>query len=202
MVEIPPNSVAGLDGNDDVVVSVPDEVVQRAITQAVAEDRRNRRVATRIAYALIGVGLFVFVLLLFNNQSTIEKQIVANRALAVKISREGTERRTQTCTTFESAHRQEVTQLASTYKFLAQLTPAERSTTFNRFIINTVPSTEADALSDSDDRGVNVPAYCDEPNVGLPEPDPIVPKRPKELENVLPPRLVLESSFDPKPHGG
>lgn len=201
MAEIPPDSVAGLPDGNDVVVSVPEEVVQNAIAQAVAEDRQNRRVATRVAYSLIGVGLLVFVLLLYNNQNAIENQVKFNRATAARLDREGADRRSQTCTTFESAHRQEVNQLTSTYAYIAQLTPEERKTTLNVFVIKGVPKMEAEAINDSDDLGVNVPPYCDDPRVGLPEPDPIVPPRPKALKKILPPPIVLQSSFDPKPNG-
>lgn len=184
------------------VGTIDDKIIHAAIVQAVEEDRRNRRLSIRAAYTLIGVGLAVLLLAVYIQQNKIQDQVARARELSVSIQKEGAERRSQNCTTFEGAHRQEVDRLNQTYAYILKLTPAERRTTLNRTVIAGVPRLETEASSDSDNEGVLVPSYCDEPGVGLPEPDPIVPKRPAKLKKILPPQQVLRSSFDPKPRGG
>ncbi len=106
----------------------------------------------------------------------------ANHSAVSKITAEGRDRRSQTCTTFESEHLQEVRQLRATYAYLLALTAQERRSTLNRFVIRQLPERERDARTDADAFGVTVPAYCDEPGIGLPEPDPVTPKRPASLQ--------------------
>jgi hypothetical protein len=65
--------------------------------------------------------------------------------------------------------------LRKTYLYLEQLKPAERRTTLNRFILHKLPSVEREARTDQ------APGFCDEPGIGLPEPDPRIPQRPKGL---------------------
>lgn len=99
-----------------------------------------------------------------------------------KLDREGTERRNDTCLTFEGAYLQEVTQLQRTYDFLAPMSRHEQlSTPLNRAILKGLAKQELDVRSDLDYNGARVPRYCDAPNVGLPEPDPKPPKRPRGL---------------------
>lgn len=93
-------------------------------------------------------------------------------------------RRSQTCTTFETAHLEEVRKLESTYKFLLQVKPAEKRTTLYRFVVASLPELERNAQKDYDQYGVVVPAYCDKPGIGLPEPDPKIPSRPAQLKNL------------------
>lgn len=91
---------------------------------------------------------------------------------------ESKERRNQTCRVFESAHKQEIDSLNGTYRYLANAPPPERGTSLYDTILRNLKKLEAEAASDTDEVGVIVPEYCDEPDVGLPEPDPVVPKRP------------------------
>lgn len=92
------------------------------------------------------------------------------------IERESVERRDQNCKIFETEHRREIKRLTDTYRYLVALPDAERGATINRFVLANLPNLEADARLD------NAPAYCDKPDVGLPEPDPRIPPRPKSLK--------------------
>jgi hypothetical protein len=123
----------------------------------------------------------------------------AKRAI-VQIEREGRERRDQTCTVFERQHRSDVRQLRRTYRYLRTVLPQERGTSLTRTIIRGLPQQEREAKRD------NAPSFCDLPGVkaerlwregkrngvlpserqgappiGLREPDPRIPKRPRQL---------------------
>lgn len=98
-----------------------------------------------------------------------------------QIANEGKERRSDTCRTFEGAHLQEVRSLKSLYDYLALLTVAQRREPLNRTIAKGLPELELNARTDQDQNGEYVPEYCDAPGVGLPEPDPKVPRRPASL---------------------
>jgi hypothetical protein len=184
---------------DPFGTEITEELVHEAVREAIVEDRRNRRVATRIAYSLIGAGLLIFSLMLWSNQSRIDDQARAARDLATSLRTEGNERRSQTCTTFETAYRQEVDQLISTYAFLEDLPRHELGGSLARAVLRNLPKLEVDALTDSDAQGANVPPYCDERGVGLVEPDPKVPRRPERLDGLLPDQRSL--LYDPKPSG-
>jgi len=101
--------------------------------------------------------------------------------LGSNIKREGRERRSETCRTFEGQHLQEVQQLSKTYDYLAGLTRRQLRDPINRAVLKNLPELEQNARSDQDQHGVFVPLYCDAPGVGLPEPDPKVPDRPAVL---------------------
>jgi hypothetical protein len=95
---------------------------------------------------------------------------------------EGAQRRNQTCVIFERKQKKDVDQLRDTYHYLAQLSPREyaeakagRGELLNRAVIANLPKTVADAKED------DAPEFCDAPGVGLPEPDPVLPKRPRRL---------------------
>jgi hypothetical protein len=104
------------------------------------------------------------------------------------LAKEGAKREDQFCLLVERAHRQDVRQLRSTYAYLISLPPEDIHSVLNQLVLRELPSTELKAHTDS------APKLCDEPghygdkNVGLPEPDPEVPKRPPQLD-----RLVKES---------
>lgn len=104
--------------------------------------------------------------------------LLASVALYSKATGEADKRRDQTCRLFEGDHLQDVKQLRDTYRYLGALRPSERAQTINVFVLRNLPQLERAARIDS------APAYCDEPGVGLPEPDPVVPKRPRSI--VLP----------------
>lgn len=92
-----------------------------------------------------------------------------------QVSKEGHQRRDQTCLLFESQHLKDVRQLAATYRYLEGLSPRERTQGINPTVIAMLPQTEADA------RASAAPVYCDAPGVGLPEPNPRIPARPPGL---------------------
>lgn len=90
--------------------------------------------------------------------------------LYVKGRDEATARADQVCRIFEQAHKDDVDQLIQTYAYLDKLTPQEVHDPLNTFVILNLPTQEKRARTDS------APEFCDEPGVGLPEPDPVLPK--------------------------
>jgi hypothetical protein len=106
---------------------------------------------------------------------------VAERAdeAVAQIDREGVERRHQICLTDEKVQGDIVVRLNRTYGYVKELQPAEYTDTLNRFIILSLPDLEDDAETDA------APAFCDEPGVGLPEPDPEIPPRPEVVDEAL-----------------
>lgn len=100
----------------------------------------------------------------------------ANRALAIRVAREAKIRVNESCIQSETRYNNAVQQLDNTYKYLLSLTPQERqSSTLNKFIVKNLPKTEQDA------RDAAPPRFCDQPGIGLPEPNPIFPDRPKSI---------------------
>lgn len=90
------------------------------------------------------------------------------------------EARDQFCLSAENEHLRDVKQLRQTYAYLAQLRPGERDDSINRFVIERLPETERKARQDT------APEHCDHGSLfhgdlGRPEPDPVVPKRPASL---------------------
>lgn len=106
--------------------------------------------------------------------------------LIERIEREGRERRDQTCFLFETDHAADVKSLSDVYEYLDALDATERRLSINRGLIATLPDREREAGADQ------APDFCDEPgadaeargepSVGLPEPDPVIPKRPPSLD--------------------
>lgn len=93
-----------------------------------------------------------------------------------------TESRDQLCMWFEPDHLEDVQELRRTYKrvpealeFYIAAAPEKLRPFLENAVATDVARLEAEARVDS------APAFCDEPGVGLPEPDPVVPKRPKGL---------------------
>lgn len=97
--------------------------------------------------------------------------IRANRALTERVEREGIERRDQQCVLFERLHAAAVQRLVETYEFLRE----HRDTQLGRAVLVALPRAEADA------RLSVAPHYCDRDGVGLPGPNPRIPRRPPEL---------------------
>ncbi len=89
---------------------------------------------------------------------------------------ESAERIHQICLVFERQHFDDVESLKNLYAYLAALPEDEKKLTLNKFILAALPEREKTANTD------NAPPFCDRPNRGLPEPDPVVPKRPAELK--------------------
>jgi hypothetical protein len=101
------------------------------------------------------------------------------------LAREGAAREDQFCLLTERDHRQDVRSLRATYSYLLSLTPEERQSTLNQLVLRELPKTEVEAKTDA------APKLCDQPgrygdrNVGLPEPDPRIPKRPPKLKRQI-----------------
>lgn len=97
------------------------------------------------------------------------------RSTVRDLEQEGTERRDQSCLIFETKQRGDVRALERTYNYLSGLSAHELGESINRAVLANLPNVIREAQTD------DAPAYCDEPNVGLPEPDDRIPKRPKNL---------------------
>lgn len=94
------------------------------------------------------------------------------QAVFDKLAMESKGRRDQACLRDETAHKRDVRQLRQTYKFLAAPPPSLRDLV--PLIVAQLPRTEQEAED-------KAPAFCDEPGIGLPEPDPVIPRRPRAL---------------------
>ena len=79
--------------------------------------------------------------------------------------------RDQNCLVFEGQHLTDVEQLRSTYAYLETLPRSEWGSPLNAAIVRGLDPLEKKARMDS------APEYCDEPNLGLPEPDPRLPPK-------------------------
>jgi hypothetical protein len=94
--------------------------------------------------------------------------ILLTSYLFTTLASEGADRRDQSCRLFEADHLADVEQLKRTYSYLdRQTVPSE----LTREIVRRLPELEREARIDG------APAYCDEPGVGLKEPDPVLPPR-------------------------
>jgi len=93
------------------------------------------------------------------------------------LEKESAERRNQNCLIFEGDHLEDINQLKRTYEFLD-------NPKANRGLVEAVlpglPALESKARRDG------APDYCDDPNVGLPEPDPVAPER-RDFSSLLKP---------------
>jgi hypothetical protein len=99
------------------------------------------------------------------------------RALAVRLDREGRERRDQTCTRDERRFAGEVRSLRQTYDYFLRLSPAERKTDRIAAVI------DLDEVEE-ETRGERPPPFCSAPGLGLPpEQVPEIPERPEELRD-------------------
>jgi hypothetical protein len=96
-----------------------------------------------------------------------------------QIRKEGRERRGQYCLPSERGHLEATQDLQRRYDYLLSLTPAEKRMTLNEFVLRDIPRVEAEARADQ------APDFCDEPGLGLPEPDPVIPKRPAAIDRAL-----------------
>jgi hypothetical protein len=97
-----------------------------------------------------------------------------------KFAKEINIRQDQGCVLFERAHNQDVKALKDTYAYLLTLTPQQREKDpLNQFVIKSLPQTENRVITDA------APKYCDNPGFGLPEPNPVIPKRPAALRDVV-----------------
>lgn len=94
-----------------------------------------------------------------------------------RIEAEATVRRDQNCIITERQQAREVRQLEGTYEYLLKQPRREllHPGSLPREVFIRLPLTEEVAHED------DAPPYCDEPNIGLPEPDLKVPERPRAL---------------------
>lgn len=116
-----------------------------------------------------------------------------------RIQAEGIERRHQICLGDEREHALNVERLDNTYRYLMELSDAELEAAgradgdlLNRFVLANLPQTEEQAANDS------APAFCDEANIGLPEPDPVVPQRPERIDRYAPEPAPASSYNGPR----
>lgn len=115
------------------------------------------------------------------SSARITKLVDKNSYLIKKLAIEGEQRRDQTCTIFETQHLQDVNRLKRTYEYLDSLPESEWDKPLTREIVLQLNTVEEQARLDG------APNYCDEPGVkaeaegqkpvGLPEPDPVLPKK-------------------------
>lgn len=115
----------------------------------------------------------------------VDKTAQQGNDLAQKLEQEGQDRRDQACLGVESQHKEEIENLKQSYTLLLDPPPELASLLKNPLVIKGIQEDEAAAADDSDELGVFVAPYCDDPNTGLKEPDPDIPQRPKELDNLL-----------------
>lgn len=104
---------------------------------------------------------------------------------------EQTERTDGFCTIVEGDHQDDVTALSTNYSYLERITPEDYDDPTFKFVKGQLPVTELDAYTD------RAPSYCDEKSpsflwgliggdeVGLDEPDPRLPERPKGITERL-----------------
>ena len=97
------------------------------------------------------------------------------QAAVSRIRSETRERIDETCRIQETKQRSDIESLRRTYEYLASLSSAELTQPLNRTILAGLPRTIREATID------DAPDYCDEPGVGLPEPDLRLPERPKNI---------------------
>lgn len=133
-------------------------------TRRLAADLGHRRRAHDALALLAGICSLLALL-----------SVAAVIGIGLKTRADQRERLDQTCTLFETDHLRDVKKLRHTYRYLLALRPDERDDTINRFVRRDLPELERDARTDS------APEFCDEPGRGLPEPDPVVPRRPRAL---------------------
>lgn len=111
--------------------------------------------------------------------------VKANHDTIAKIEDESTQRRDQSCRGWEKAHAQEIKELKRSYAFYRDPSPALKPLLDNPISLIVLRERVRNAQSDQDQFGQFVPKYCDEPGVGVKEPDPKVPKTPPRITRLL-----------------
>jgi hypothetical protein len=141
--------------------------------------RRGPRGRSSDRWRAVFIGLGAVLLVLTATSSTVtwlqQSNVERNSASIRDLRRVDN----QVCVLFERDELAAVVRLRNTYRYLLQLRPGEEDDPINRFVIVNLPVTEAEA------KAANAPAYCDrkrdKKDVGLPEPDPKFPKRPRGI---------------------
>lgn len=136
-------------------------------------DRRRRSFWRENAYRDVWLVILSVVLLLVAVRVSDQSDKTARQVREQRA--EAAERRDQTCLLFERSFRDDVNQLQARYDYLLGLTPRQRRTGLNRVIFAQLPTSRAHAVAS------RPPPYCAPTRVGLDEPFPEVPKRPKAL---------------------
>lgn len=121
-----------------------------------------------LALSILAFGIAVFIAL--NAGENTNEQTRKTLAREAAITRDS---RDQFCLLAERDHRGKVRQLRETYEYLTDIPNRDKASTLNTFIVANLPRTEQDAVTDQ------APTICDRPGLGLPEPDPVLPRRPR-----------------------
>lgn len=103
--------------------------------------------------------------------------VIVTQGTVDDIASESADRRDQSCLIFERQEAEDIDALERTYSYLSGLSAAQLDEPLNRAVLAQLPRTVRDAQTP------DAPAYCDEPDVGLPEPvrPPRFPRRPPNL---------------------
>lgn len=121
---------------------------------------------------LIALGLALWAVLGVQSRAEeVANLAVQNARVIREQAREARIRRDQSCTQDERRHLDDVTRLKRTYAFLSHLPTSEYGTSLTVAIVRQLPEVENEARHDV------APPFCDEPGIGLPEPDPRLPER-------------------------
>lgn len=149
------------------------------------EKRRSRRASDKWLPKLLiistAVNLIAVVLIGAGSVGVVRNSLGLDDAEVAleRIEAESLARVEQDCLKEERDHAGDVRQLRRTYRFLLDYPVANRDDPLFVAILQLLPQTESAARTD------NAPDYCDDPGVGLPEPDPKIPERPKALDELL-----------------
>lgn len=101
------------------------------------------------------------------------------------------ERVDESCTISETKQKADVDALIATYRYLGELSGKELAQPLNKAVLAGLPTTVRNAQTD------DAPSYCDEPDVGLPEPDDKVPEVPEDLKQYVPTKAAKAATPTP-----
>lgn len=101
--------------------------------------------------------------------------VISTVSLVRELRSETAQRINETCRISETKQRSDVEALRRTYEYLGGLSGKQLAEPLNRAVLAGLPSTIREAETD------DAPSYCDKPGVGLPEPDPKLPVRPRNI---------------------
>ncbi len=107
-------------------------------------------------------------------------------------AQESKKRRDQTCALLEATHKRNVDNLNSTYDYISELKEREVHDTLTIFVLRNLPQAETSTRID------DAPQFCDEPGIGLPEPDPVINERPERVSKLLMKLGISDGTIDKK----
>lgn len=107
------------------------------------------------------------------------RQNAENKRRDRKIARDRRQGRDQICRSAEREHKRMVRGLRTTYGYLLSLNDQQLHEPLNQILLGQLRRTESVARHDP------APAFCDNPGLGLPEPDPRIPHRPARINRLL-----------------